>query len=71
MCKRNQLGLLIQGSVQPPLPLKREQFEQNMKLVAARDFGVAWADFEPDAELRKHVAKLASEKFSQVCYNQK
>lgn len=70
--RRNKLGLLIQGSVQPPpLPLPREDFEQAMRRVAARDFGVAWTEFPPDAKLHKHAARLSSEKFSQVCYNQK
>lgn len=70
--RRNKLGLLIQGSVQPPpLPLEREKFELLMRRVAKRDFGVAWADFSPDAELRKHVTILASEKYSQASYNRK
>jgi lipoate-protein ligase A len=70
--RRNKLGLLIQGSVQPPpMPLKREDFEKAMRAVAMRDFRAGWADFSPDADLHEHVARLLQEKYSQPCYNQK
>jgi lipoate-protein ligase A len=70
--RRNQLGLLIQGSVQPPpLPLARADWENAMRVVAGKHFTVAWTDFAPDAELRKCADTLEREKFSQACYNQK
>jgi lipoate-protein ligase A len=70
--RRNQSGLLIQGSVQPPpLALQRGDYEQAMGAVATRDWGVAWADFLPDEALRNQAARLSGEKYSQVCYNQK
>jgi lipoate-protein ligase A len=70
--RRNKLGLLIQGSVQPPpVTLARGDLESAMRRVAARDFGVAWGDFATDAALHKDGEKLASEKYSQVCYNQR
>jgi lipoate-protein ligase A len=70
--RRNQLGLLIQGSVQPPpVPLAREKFEAAMCAIAERSFGVKWMEMKPDAELSRHVEKLAGEKFSQAAYNQK
>ena len=50
--RRNQLGLLIQGSVQPPpLALAREVFEIAMGLAAEKTFGVQWLRFAPDAGL--------------------
>ena len=70
--RRNKSGLLIQGSIQPPLiPLTREKFEAAMRLVADKDFGVTWTDFSPDVELQRHAEKLSAEKFSQACYAQK
>jgi len=70
--RRNRLGLLIQGSVQPPpLPLRREDFQQAMCAVAAREFHAAWTELEPDQLLRRNAATLAAEKYSQARYNQK
>ena len=68
--RRNKLGLLIQGSIQPPrLSLLRGDFESAMRWVAENDFGVSWTDFPADAALHKHAGKLAAEKYSQACYN--
>jgi len=70
--RRNKLGLLIQGSVQPPpIPLRRGSWEEAMREVAEKYFSVTWAKFQPDAELRNHGKKLTEEKYSQPCYNQK
>ncbi len=69
--RRNKLGLLIQGSVQPPLNLPRGAFENALRVVAEKQFGVTWHDFPADEAARKAAAKSASEKFSQVCYIQK
>jgi lipoate-protein ligase A len=70
--RRNQLGLLIQGSVQPPpVALARAAWEQAMRAVATENFGVTWTDFTPAAEVRRQAEKLSAEKFSQACYNQK
>jgi lipoate-protein ligase A len=70
--RRNKLGLLIQGSVQPPpISLKRADWENAMAEVARREFGVAWHDLPPDAKLREHAEKSARQKYSQNSYNQK
>ncbi len=70
--RRNKTGLLIQGSVQPPLPgLAREQFETAMVSVAEKNFPAAWQHFPADDAAHKDAARLASEKFGQVCYNEK
>ena len=70
--RRNKLGLLIQGSLQPPpVPLVRADFESAMRAVAEKNFGVNWTEFSPAAGLHQAAAKLSAEKFSQVCYNQK
>jgi lipoyl(octanoyl) transferase len=70
--RRNKLGLLIQGSVQPPLlNLKRADFETAMRGVAEKNFGVTWQEFPAGDLAHKAAASLASEKFAQVCYNQR
>ena len=70
--RRNKLGLLIQGSVQPPpVRLARPDFELAMRGVAEKNFSVSWMDFSPDAKLLETSAKLAQEKYAQVGYNQK
>jgi len=63
--RRNQLGLLIQGSVQPPLPLERTAWQQAMRDAARTAFGVEWLDFEPDRPLRERAETLAPHKYYQ------
>jgi len=70
--RRNRLGLLIQGSVQPPpLPLKRAQFEAAMGAVSVGKSAAVWTELAPDAVLRQRAEALAAEKFSQAAYNRK
>lgn len=70
--RRNKLGLLIQGSVQPPpISLARVDWEMAMRAVAEKQFQVSWSDFAPDLELQKNSADLAAVKYSQTIYNQK
>ncbi len=63
--RRNQLGLLIQGSVQPPTTLARTEWEKAMCDVARADFGVGWQEFEPDGPLRERAEALVRQKYSQ------
>ena len=68
--RRNKLGLLIQGSIQPPpVSLRRDVFENAMCAVAQKFSSVSWAEFSPDEMLRRRAENLAGEKFSQVSYN--
>jgi lipoyl(octanoyl) transferase len=70
--RRNKLGLLIQGSVQPPpIFLIRADWENAMRAVAAEQFEMEWNEFSTDAKLRARVEELAREKFSQDSYNRK
>jgi lipoate-protein ligase A len=70
--RRNKLGLLIQGSVQPPpVPLARAGWENAMCVVAVKHFAVTWTDFGPDTELRRQADASAHGKFSQSAYNQR
>jgi lipoate-protein ligase A len=70
--RRNKLGLLIQGSVQPPpITLERADWENAMATVAREQFQVLGSDFPAYDGLLQHAETLRSEKFSQDSYNQK
>jgi lipoate-protein ligase A len=70
--RRNKLGLLIQGSVQPPpISPSRADWEKAVCAVAQRDFDVAWTEFSPDAKMRTRADELVHEKYSQEIYNRK
>ena len=69
--RRNKLGLLIQGSVQPPVKLAREDFETAMQHVAERHFGVCWQTLPPNKDILEAAHRLAAQKYSQAAYNQK
>ena len=70
--RRNKLGLLIQGSVQPPpISSARADWETAMAEVARRYFQVEWEIFRPDVELQLGAEKLRAEIFSQLCYAQR
>jgi hypothetical protein len=68
--RRSKLGLLIQGSVQPPQPdLLRGDWERGMRSAAPAFLSGFEKQLEPDAELLHHTARLAAEKFSQPAHN--
>jgi len=69
--RRNQCGLLIQGSVQPPRPMPRKDWETAMMGVARTEFDVDWQDLLADGKLLARAEELAREKYSQPAYNQK
>jgi lipoate-protein ligase A len=70
--RRNKLGLLIQGSVQPPpVSLRREDFEKAMRVAAQKFFGADCVEFLPDEFVRRQAEKLAGEKYLLASYNQK
>lgn len=68
--RRNKLGLLIQGSVQPPpVALKREDWEKAMRAAAVDRYSVAWRDFSTDATLMARADELVRQKYSSAVYN--
>lgn len=70
--RRNKLGLLIQGSVQPPpVAVLRADWENAMRAVAAEMFSITWDVFSPDKDLQERAAELARQKYSLARYNQK
>ncbi|MGH7951441.1 MAG: lipoate--protein ligase family protein [Limisphaerales bacterium] len=70
--RRNKLGLLIQGSVQPPpVSVARDDWENAMREVARERFHVEWNEFLPGAILKKRVEELARQKYSQDAFSRK
>lgn len=68
--RRNKLGLLIQGSVQPPpVGLTRDAWENAMRDTAPRN--ASWSELTVHAELRALAQQWTAEKYSQAVYNQK
>jgi lipoate-protein ligase A len=67
--RRNKLGLLIQGSVQPRgigIAIARTDWQKAMGDVGRVEFGVEWSDFAPDETLRERAEFLAKQKYSQM-----
>lgn len=70
--RRNKLGLLIQGSVQPPpIFLSRADWENAMRLVGEKVYSATWTEPAPGPHLLEQVEKLVAEKFSQSSHNRK
>jgi lipoate-protein ligase A len=65
--RRRASGLLIQGSVQPPPNLTREEWQQSMREVAHN----SWSYFELPPKVEERAALLASEKYSRDEYNRR
>jgi lipoate-protein ligase A len=63
--RRNRLGLLIQGSIQPPdLTLAKIDWQQALCDVATRLWNVHWQPLEPTSDLALRTEDLARSKYS-------
>jgi lipoate-protein ligase A len=70
--RRNKLGLLIQGSVQPPpVNLARAEWERAMCETAQERWQVDFRAMPTAAEFDGQVERLVREKYARVEYNQK
>jgi len=83
--RRTRGGLLIQGSIQPPAGADRAAFESELLKKAAdwlqasssdaagptQSTGALWINLPPSADLIRHVAELAREKYSSVEFNRR
>lgn len=68
--RRNKLGLLIQGSVQPPpISLSRNAWENAMRETELS--GASWNKLEVGGTLLALTERLVAEKYSQAGFNQK
>ena len=70
--RRNQSGLLIQGSVQAPVSsFHRTEWEKAMIQTAPAQSEIVWDALELDARLIQRVDELNRLKYSQAEYNQR
>jgi lipoate-protein ligase A len=70
--RRNRMGLLIQGSVQPPPPgLSREDWEKAMGEAAHENWRVEWQRFEPGPAIRARTAALVEAKYGTGEYTER
>jgi lipoate-protein ligase A len=68
--RRNKLGLLIQGSVQPP-PVTQARADWERAMAESVEPQPQWVEFAPDEPLQARVAELVTNKYSKSGYNQK
>jgi lipoate-protein ligase A len=70
--RRTRDGLLIQGSIQPPLiNLQRADWEKAMQDSVARATGIQWHTFAPDKLLNERIEYLVAQKYALSTYNRK
>ena len=70
--RRNKLGLLIQGSVQPPpIGLLHPIWAQAMIETAHREWSVSWKPYPVDQVWEQRVADLVMEKYGSGDYNKR
>ena len=72
--RRNRLGLLIQGSVQPQcvgISLSQAGWQKAMCAVGSEEWGNEWLEFEPDDPLRQRAESLVRNKYSQMVFIRK
>jgi lipoate-protein ligase A len=73
--KRNKLGLLVQGSIQPPMvrgrTADRGAWEAAFLEIGAREQGIEWQELKPGEALLARAAELDQEKYSTDAYNQR
>ena len=68
--RRRRDGLLIQGSVQPPLAsLERISWERAMREAASASYGIDWEQSSEDEALRARAFELVELKYSRPIYN--
>jgi lipoate-protein ligase A len=69
--RRNRLGLLIQGSVQPvPRGVARVDWERAMLEVGGETLQARFEPFVPDPQVRARVDQLVAEKYSLPSHNE-
>jgi lipoyl(octanoyl) transferase len=70
--KRNKLGLLIQGSIQPPGPASdRAKWEDAFLHVGTARFAIQWRELKLPKQVIARAAELDAAKYSTDAYNQR
>ena len=69
--RRRKDGLLIQGSIQPPVSgLKRDDWQRAMLSVGGTLHNVIWREERPDELLHKRARELEQTKYAKPRYNE-
>ncbi|MCL4178917.1 MAG: lipoate--protein ligase family protein [Verrucomicrobia bacterium] len=69
--RRNRLGLLIQGSVQPPpVRLAKADWQCAMCDSAVEQWRIRWQPFEPRTDFTDRIEELLQSKYSRPDYHQ-
>jgi len=69
--RRTRQGLLIQGSIQPPLHLAKADWQQAFCDVASDQSGVKWTPLELAPEWERRIQELARSKYASPEYNER
>jgi lipoate-protein ligase A len=73
--KRNKLGLLVQGSIQPPTGpgkvYERAAWENALLEIGSREQNIEWRELKPSEKLLERAAELDREKYGTPEYNQR
>ena len=70
--KRNKLGLLIQGSIQPPnAGSDRAEWEETFLQAGGRKFAIEWRELKLSEPVLSRANQLDLEKYSTIEYNQR
>jgi len=69
--RRNRSGLLIQGSIQPPMRVAQADWQKCLCDSAHAAWGVEWRAMEPDSTVRGRAAELAAVKYSRPLHNER
>ena len=70
--KRNKLGLLVQGSIQPPgKTYDRGVWEKALLDIGSREHALEWRELKPSEKLLERAAELDREKYATAEYNRR
>jgi lipoate-protein ligase A len=70
--RRARIGMLIQGSIQPPpVGVPKIDWQNAMCDVAREQLSVDWLNLQPDREMAERMAELVRQKYSQRSFNEK
>jgi len=69
--RRTKLGLLIQGSIQPPREVGRADWEQAMRAAGSKRWQLQWTPLEADPDLLAQARILAADAYGTAAFNKK
>jgi lipoate-protein ligase A len=69
--RRNRMGLLIQGSIQPPLGLVRSDWEAAAMAQGARLWNCQWREVRLEARIERRAEELAHTRYATASYTRR